>query len=92
MDMKEEDIVLSEAAIKDLRKGVAKRREELFRKKWKNERPLPPLRSLHQEKTFKFVIEWYEEFDEVVGRERERNRLDRLIEQGEDVNAKENRK
>ena len=33
-----------------------------------------------------------EKFDEVVGRERERLRLDRLIARGEDVNAKENRK
>lgn len=88
---KENDDVFSEIAIKELRKSVEKRREELFRKNWKNRRPVVPLRSLHQEQSFKFVIEWYEEFDEVVGRERERARLDKLIAKGADVNAKENR-
>ncbi len=90
--MKDDESVFSEVDIKELRKSVTKRREELFRKNWKNRRPLVPLRSLHQEQSFKFVVEWYEEFDEVVGRERERARLDRLIARGEDVNAKENRK
>jgi hypothetical protein len=91
-EVKDRDTVLSEAKMLELRKAVFKRREELFRKNWKNRRPVLPLRSLHQEKSFKFVVEWYEEFDEVVGRERERNRLDKLIEKGLDVNAPENKK
>lgn len=91
-EVKDRDTVLSEAKMLELRKAVFKRREELFRKNWKNRRPILPLRSLHQEKSFNFVVEWYEEFDEVVGRERERNRLDKLIEKGLDVNAPENKK
>lgn len=93
MDLiKEEDIVFSNELIGEWRSKVMKRREELFRKNWKNRRPVVPLRSRQQEKTFEFVVQWYEEFEEVVGRERERNRLDRLIEQGLDVNAPENQK
>lgn len=91
--VKEEDAsIFTEAYMEELKKNVARRREELFRKNWKNRRPVVPLRSLQQEKSFKFVVEWYEEFDEVVGRERERVRLDRLIAQGEDVNAPHNKK
>lgn len=89
--LKEEDTVFSEATIKEMRIGVQKRREELFRRNWKNRRQALPLRSREQEQSFKFVVEWYEEFDEVIGRERERARLDKLIASGEDVNAKENR-
>ena len=60
------------------REGVRKRREEMFRRNWKNHRPASILKSRSQEMNFKFVIEWCEEFEEVIGRERERNRLDRL--------------
>ena len=88
----EEDIVFSDALVAEWKKGVQKRREELFRRNWKNRRPVLPLKSRQQEKTFEFVVQWYEEFDEVVGRERERHRLDRLIEQGLDVNAPENQR
>ncbi|MDR0361386.1 MAG: hypothetical protein LBJ46_01665 [Planctomycetota bacterium] len=88
----EEDIVFSEQLVSEWRSKVRKRREQLFRKNWKNRRPMIPLKSRQQEKTFEFVVQWYEEFEEVVGRERERNRLDRLIEQGLDVNAPENQK
>lgn len=71
---------------------VDQRREELFKKSWKNQRPDVALRSRAQESSFQFVLEWYEEFDEVVGRVRERARLDKLLEQGLDVNAPENKK
>ena len=89
--VKEEETVFANALLLEWRQGVKKRREELFRRNWKNRKPLLQLKSRRQEQMFKFVVEWYEEFDEVVGRERERNRLDKLIEQGLDVNAPENR-
>ncbi|MDR1612817.1 MAG: hypothetical protein LBT97_08535 [Planctomycetota bacterium] len=93
MDLiKEEDAVFSEELVNGWRSGVLERREELFRKNWKNRRPVVPLKSRQQERTFEFVVQWYEEFEEVVGRERERSRLDRLIERGLDVNAPENKK
>ncbi|MDR1519016.1 MAG: hypothetical protein LBU23_02585 [Planctomycetota bacterium] len=60
------------------REEVAKRREELFRRNWKNERHVPQLKSRQQEKSFQFVVEWCEEFNEVISRERERERLDKL--------------
>lgn len=81
---------ITESKVLEWHQQVQKRREELFKRNWKNRRPALPLKSRHQEKMFQFVVEWYEEFDEVVGRERERNRLDRLIEMGLDVNAPEN--
>ena len=88
----QENDIYTKEYMEELRKNVTRRREELFRKHWKNRRPALPLRSLQQEKSFQFVVEWYEEFDEVIGRERERTRLDRLIAQGEDVNAPHNKK
>ncbi len=88
---KDNEIVFSETKLAEWRQGVQKRREELFRRNWKNRRPSPHLKSRQQEKNFQFVVEWYEEFDEVVARERERNRLDSLIARGLDVNDPENR-
>ena len=87
---KDNDIVFSESKLLEWRAGVQKRREELFRRNWKNRRPAPQLKSRQQEKNFQFVVEWYEEFDEVVARERERNRLDKLISKGLDVNDPKN--
>ena len=87
---KDNDIVFSEAKLAEWREGVKKRREELFRRNWKNRRAVPQTRSRQQEKSFQFVVEWYEEFDEVVARERERNRLDKLIAKGLDVNDPKN--
>jgi|GEM_PF-2796542 len=87
---KDNEIVFSETKLTEWRKGVLKRREELFRRNWKNRRPVPGLKSRQQEKSFQFVVEWYEEFDEVVARERERNRLDKLIARGLDVNDPKN--
>ncbi len=87
---KDNDIVFPESKIAEWKEGVQKRREELFRRNWKNRRPSPAIRSRQQEKSFEFVLEWYEEFDEVVARERERNRLDKLISKGLDVNDPKN--
>lgn len=87
---KDNEIVFPESKLAEWREGVQKRREELFRKNWKNRRPNPQMRSRQQERNFQFVVEWYEEFDEVVARERERNRLDRLISRGLDVNDPKN--
>ena len=80
MDIAEKDneAVLSEIKLAEWREGVKQRREELFRRKWKNSRPTPLLRSRQQDRNFQFVVEWYEEFDEIVAREREKNRLDKL--------------
>ncbi len=88
---KDNEIVFSENKLTEWREGVQKRREELFRRNWKNRRPSPHLRSRQQERSFQFVVEWYEEFDEVVARERERNRLDKLISKGLDVNDPNNK-
>lgn len=87
---KDNDIVFSETKLAEWREGVKKRREELFRRNWKNRRAAPQIKSRQQEKNFQFVVEWYEEFDEVVARERERNRLDKLIAKGLDVNDPKN--
>jgi len=88
---KDNEIVFPENKLAEWRAGVLKRREELFRRNWKNRRPSPAQKSRQQEKSFQFVVEWYEEFDEVVARERERNRLDKLIAKGLDVNDPNNR-
>ncbi len=69
---KDAEIVFPESKVAEWRAGVQKRREELFRRNWKNRRSVPALRSRQEEKNFEFVLEWYEEFDEVVARERER--------------------
>lgn len=88
---KDNDTVFPESKLAEWREGVLKRREELFRRNWKNRRAAPHLKSRKQEQNFQFVVEWYEEFDEVVARERERNRLDQLIAKGLDVNDPKNR-
>lgn len=87
---KDSEIVFPESKVIEWREGVLKRREELFRRNWKNRRNAPRLRSREDEKSFQFVLEWYEEFDEVVNREREKTRLDRLISRGLDVNDPKN--
>ena len=87
---KANEIVFSETKLVGWRAGVKARMEELFRRNWKNRRPTPQQKSRQQEKNFQFIIEWYEEFDEVVARERERNRLDKLIARGLDVNDPKN--
>ncbi len=88
---KDNEIVFSESTLAEWKEGVRKRREELFRRNWKNRRVHPRQRSRQDEQGFQFVLEWYEEFDEVVARERERNRLDKLLAQGLNVNDPKNR-
>jgi hypothetical protein len=88
---KDSEIVFSEETVAAWKEGVLKRREELFRRNWKNRRANPNLRSRQDEKGFQFVLEWYEDFGEVVQRERERNRLDKLLAKGLDVNDPKNR-
>ncbi len=88
---KDSEAVFSESTIAAWKAGVLKRREELFRRNWKNRRANPLQRSRQDEKGFQFVLEWYEEFDEVIARDRERNRLDKLLSQGLDVNDPKNR-
>ncbi|MCC8166129.1 MAG: hypothetical protein LIQ31_08260 [Planctomycetes bacterium] len=87
---KDNDIVFSEEKLKEWKEGVQKRREKLFRRNWKNRRASPHMRSLQAERSFQFVLEWYEESSKVVARDRERQRLDRLISKGLDVNDPKN--
>ena len=77
----------SKEQVREWRRQVAEQREILFRRNWKNMRHLLALRSREEEEAFDFVLEWYEEFGDVVGREKERQRLDKLISLGLDVNA-----
>ena len=68
------------------RKGVEKKREELFRKHWKNRRNIPNLISLNDARDFEFIVDWCDESDELINRSKERRRLDKLIDLGVDVN------
>lgn len=68
------------------RNQVNEQRDLLFRRNWKNRRPVIGLRSREQESNFRFVVGWCEEFSDVVGRRKERQRLDKLIAIGVDVN------
>ncbi len=68
------------------RSGVVQKREKLFRKHWKNRRVIPNLISLEAARDFEFVLDWYDESDEVILRDKERRRLDKLIALGVDVN------
>lgn len=68
------------------RKEVIAAREKMFRKHWKNRRQIPNLISLEAARDFEFIVEWYDESDEVIDRAKERRRLDRLIDIGVDVN------
>jgi hypothetical protein len=56
----------------DVRAAVLKRREELFRSGWKNRRQALPLMSRDEDNTFRFLVEWCEEFEEVRHKHRER--------------------
>ncbi len=85
----EPEIEFTDAQITRWRQQVLEQRERLFRRNWKNCRPKVGLQSKFEEEAFQFIVEWCEEFDEVVGREKERDRLDGLIAQGLDVNAPE---
>lgn len=82
---KESDDVFSQETITKWREGVQARRQELFQRNWKNKRPVVQQRSRSQEAAFKFILDWTEEFEEVVARERERNRLDKLMSQARNI-------
>lgn len=56
----------------ETRRAVMRRRDELFRSGWRNPRQLQPLTSRSQDHTFKFLIEWCEEFEEVMSKQRTR--------------------
>lgn len=68
------------------RSGVEKKREKLFRKHWKNRRSVPNLVSLDDARDFEFIVDWCDESDELISRNKERRRLDKLIDLGVDVN------
>ena len=70
----------------DWRKGVEQKREALFRRHWKNRRHIPGLVSLGAARDFEFIIEWCDESGDVLNRDQERRRLDKLIAIGVDVN------
>ncbi len=55
-----------------VRAAVRSRRDELFRSDWRNPRELLPLLSRTEDNAFQFLIEWCEEFDEVIGKKRDR--------------------
>lgn len=73
--------------IQEWRRQVIEQRDTLFNRNWKNRRQIVPLRSRAQEESFQFAVEWYEEFGDVVGRVKQRQRMDKLIALGYDVNA-----
>jgi hypothetical protein len=56
----------------EIREAVRRRRDQLFRSGWRNQRELTPLVSRAEDNTFRFLIEWCEEFETVLGRQRER--------------------
>ena len=73
--------------VRQWRRQVADQRDRLFRQNWKNVRYIPALRSKEEEDAFTFVLEWYEEFGDVVGRQKQRERMDKMIALGVDVNS-----
>lgn len=76
----------SESRVEQWRADVARKRVELFRRNWKNGRPVLRLQSRDEAAAFQFILEWCDESTDVVTREQERNRLDKLIALGVDVN------
>ena len=73
--------------VKRWRAMVSVEREALFRRNWKNRKQVVPLSSREYEMSFQSLVEWCEEFNDVVGRKREKSRMDKLIALGLDVNA-----
>jgi hypothetical protein len=55
-----------------VRDRVKKRREELFRSGWRNPKELQPLVSREEDNAFHFLIEWCEEYEEVMSKKRDR--------------------
>jgi hypothetical protein len=58
--------------IMDISQAVKIRRDEIFRSGWKNTRHLSPLVSRAEDSKFHFLVEWCEEFDNVISHHRER--------------------
>jgi hypothetical protein len=56
----------------DISQAVKIRRDEIFRSGWKNTRQLSPLVSRAEDSKFHFLVEWCEEFDNVISHHRER--------------------
>ncbi len=77
----------SKEEVSKWRRQVMEQRDLLFRRNWKNMRQVLALRSREEEAAFQYVLEWYEEFGDVVGRQKQRERFDKLIAMGLDVNA-----
>lgn len=75
------------AQVMKWRQQMEEKRFELFRTNWKNRRSKPGLQSWDDAKSFQFIVEWYDEFGDLVDRDKMRRRLDALIEMGLDVNA-----
>ncbi|MCX7936039.1 MAG: hypothetical protein N3A66_12365 [Planctomycetota bacterium] len=69
-----------------LRRKVAEYRDALFRRGWKNQRPKVRLKSRSEMQIFDSLVEWCEEFDEIVGKNQEKKYFDELIAAGIDVN------
>lgn len=82
----EAEVAVGGNEAKAWRQAVVDRRIKLFRKHWKNRRQAPDLISLGEARDFEFVVEWYDESDDVINRNQERRRLDKLIAIGVDVN------
>jgi hypothetical protein len=90
--MQAEAVVLDFAPEEVVRwkREISVTRQKLFRGNWKNRRPTPALQSRGEAEAFRFIVEWYDEFGDVTGRNCERNRLDRMLGLGLDVNAEKN--
>jgi hypothetical protein len=55
-----------------VREAVRQRRDELFRSDWRNPKEITPLLSRAEDNSFQFLIEWCEEYEEVMSKQRER--------------------
>jgi hypothetical protein len=90
-EVREDVIEFPPELVSRWRLQMEEQREMLFRRNWKNPRQIVLLKSREDEENYQFVLEWVDEFEDVVGRQKERDRLDSLIARGLDVNAPENR-
>lgn len=68
------------------KKDVQMRRDQLFRRRWQNQRNIPHLVSLEAARDFEFVVDWYHESGELMDRLRDIRYYDKCIELGLDVN------
>ena len=55
-----------------VKKEIKKRRDMLFRSDWRNPKQIQPLISREEDNSFRFLIEWCEEFESVISKQRER--------------------